>query len=142
MYVENIAVSRRMSTRPSSAANCNKRMSSCYLWTPSEVSSTDTSRSGRYPMVIGVLHFDCNLWLTLASSCSTFLTVALTYLSDVMHQHWTPLSSMTDDVAPRYMTEGSVLSSFNLNMACTAVKTSFTLWLMARMSSTKHRMYS
>ena len=136
MYVESIAISSRMSMRPSSAAHRNTPMSSWYLWTLSEVSSADTSRSGQYPMVIGVLHFDGNRWLTLASSCSTFSTAALTYLSDVMHQPWTPSSSMTDNVAPRYMSGGSILSSFNLNMACTAFKASLALWLMARMSST------
>ena len=136
MYVESIAVSSRTSTRPSSAAHRNTLMSSWYLWTPSEVSSTETSRSGRYPMVISVLHLNGSCWLTLASSCSTFSTAALTYLSDVMHQPWTPSSSMTDNVAPRHMSRGSILSSFNLNMACTAFKTSFALWLMARMSST------
>ena len=136
MYVDSIAVSSRMSTLPSSAAHRNTLMSSWYLWTPSEVISAKTLCSGWYPTVIGVLHFDGNHWLTLASSCSTFSTAALTYLSDVIHQPWTPLSSMTDHVAPRYMSGDSILSSFNLNLACTAFKASFALWLMARMLST------
>ena len=95
-----------------------------------------SSSSQQYPAVIGVLHFDGNRWFTLTSSCSTFSTAALTYLSDAMHQPWMPSSSMTDNVAPRYISGGSILSSFNLNIACTAFKASFTLWLMARMSST------
>ena len=125
-----------MSMRPSSSAHHNTPMSSWYLWTPTEVSSAETSRTGRYLAVIGVLHFDGSPWLTLASSCSTFSTAALTYLSDLMHQPRTPLSSMTDKVAPRYISGGSILSSSNLNMACTTFKASFALWLMTRMLST------
>ena len=135
MYVESIAVSSRMSTWPSSATHRNTRMSSWYLWTPTEVSSADTSCSGRYPTVISVLHLDGNHWLTLASSNSTFSTAALTYLSDVMHQPRTVSSSMTDNVAPRYISGGLILLSFNLNIACTTFKASFALWLMARMLS-------
>ena len=136
MYVESIAVSSSISTRPSSAAHRKTPMSSCYLWIPSDVSSADTSRSRRYPVVISVLHFDGNRWFTPSSSFSTFSIAALTYLSHDMHQPWMPSSSIMDNVAARYMSGGSILSSFNLNMTCTALSTSLALWLMARMSST------
>ena len=127
MYVESIEVSSSMSTRPSSTAHHRTPISSRYLWTPSDVSSADTSRSGRYPAAIGVLHFDGNRWFTPCSSFSTFSMAAFTYWSDDMHQPWMPSSSMTDNVAPRYISGGSILSSFNLNMTCTALSTSFAL---------------
>ena len=127
MYVESIAVSSSMLTRPSSMAHHRTPISSWYLWAPSDVSSADTSRSGRYPAAIGVLHFDGNRWFTPCSSFLMFSIAALTYLSDDMHQPWMLLSSMMDKVAPRYISGGSILSSFNLNMTCTALSTSFAL---------------